>query len=81
MLCEDTDAARAEVIADRLRAAAAWPFDLGSQQVQVSASVGISTSDSTSRPPLDPAELLRRADVQMYVEKRGSASRTGGHGD
>jgi diguanylate cyclase (GGDEF)-like protein/PAS domain S-box-containing protein len=71
VLCEDTSEAQAALIADRLRAAAAWPFDLPVGRVTVSASVGVSSS---SDPSDAPAELLRRADVSMYAEKRAGRS-------
>ena len=71
VLCEDTSAEQAELIADRLRAAAAWPFDLPSGRVAISASVGIATS---ADPADEPAELVRRADVSMYAVKRGRRS-------
>jgi diguanylate cyclase (GGDEF)-like protein/PAS domain S-box-containing protein len=67
VLCEDTSQAQAQVISERLRAAAAWPFDLPVGRVAISASVGISTS---ADPSDDPAELVRRADVSMYAVKR-----------
>jgi diguanylate cyclase (GGDEF)-like protein/PAS domain S-box-containing protein len=70
VLCEDTGPDRAAAITDRLRNAAAWPFDLGGHRVSVSASIGSSTSDPAGGPDLDPAELLRRADAQMYLDKR-----------
>ena len=67
VLCEDTSEGQAQVIADRLRAAAAWPFDLPVGRVSISASVGVSTS---ADPSDDPAELVRRADISMYAVKR-----------
>ena len=66
VLCEDTSEEQAQLIADRLRAAAAWPFDLPVGRVSISASVGVSTS---ADPADDPAELVRRADVSMYAVK------------
>jgi diguanylate cyclase (GGDEF)-like protein/PAS domain S-box-containing protein len=71
VLCEDTSEAQAELIAERLRAAAAWPFDLPVGRVTISASVGVSTS---ADPADDPAELVRRADVSMYAVKRARRS-------
>ena len=67
VLCEDTSEQQAELIAERLRAAAAWPFDLPVGRVVISASVGVSTS---ADPSDDPAELVRRADLSMYAVKR-----------
>ena len=71
VLCEDTSEEQAGLIADRLRAAAAWPFDLPVGRVLISASVGVSTS---ADPSDDPAELVRRADVSMYAVKRARRS-------
>ncbi len=71
VLCEDTSEEQAGLIAERLRAAAAWPFDLPAGRVAISASVGISTS---ADPSDDPAELVRRADVSMYAVKRARRS-------
>ena len=71
VLCEDTSHEQAGVIAERLGAAAAWPFDLPSGRVAISASIGVSTS---ADPADDPAELVRRADVSMYAVKRGRRS-------
>jgi diguanylate cyclase (GGDEF)-like protein/PAS domain S-box-containing protein len=71
VLCEDTSEEQAGLIAERLRAAAAWPFDLPVGRVVISASVGVSTS---SDPSDDPAELVRRADLSMYAVKRARRS-------
>ena len=71
VLCEDTSEEQAELIAERLRSAATWPFDLPVGRVTISASVGIATS---ADPADDSAELVRRADVSMYAEKRSRRS-------
>jgi diguanylate cyclase (GGDEF)-like protein len=71
VLCEDTSETQAEVIADRLRTAAAWPFDLPDGRVTISASVGVASS---AEPSDEPAELVRRADVSMYAVKRARRS-------
>jgi diguanylate cyclase (GGDEF)-like protein/PAS domain S-box-containing protein len=71
VLCEDTSEEQADVIADRLRAAAAWPFDLPTGRVTIGASVGVSSS---ADPADEPAELVRRADASMYAEKRARRS-------
>ena len=57
-------------LAEKVIAAASSPFVLGQREVSVSASVGV----VVYRPRLDEAdaaELLRRADEQMYAAKRG----------
>jgi diguanylate cyclase (GGDEF)-like protein/PAS domain S-box-containing protein len=71
VLCEDTSEDQAQLIAERLRAAASWPFDLPVGRVTISASVGVSSS---ADPSDDPAELVRLADVSMYAVKRGRRS-------
>jgi diguanylate cyclase (GGDEF)-like protein/PAS domain S-box-containing protein len=68
VLCEDMSEEQAVLVAERLRAAAAWPFDLPVGRVTISASVGHSSS---ADPGDDPVELVRRADVSMYAVKRG----------
>ena len=71
VLCEDTSEEQADVFAERLRRAAAWPFDLPSGRVAISASVGVASS---SEPSDEPAELVRRADLSMYAVKRARRS-------
>ncbi len=59
---DDTDVL---LIADRIAAAMSRPFAVGGKEVFVSASIGIARS--TSRDSTD--ELVRNADVAMYVAK------------
>jgi len=59
-------ARRAETIADDILAFVREPFDLAGRHASIGASVGISV---LSDPSLDAAELLRRADIAMYVAK------------
>ena len=55
------------MVAERLHATLARPFDLGGgQTVVVSASIGITTSDPRYQ---DAEELLRDADIAMYAAK------------
>ena len=67
-----TDAADAEVIASRIIAALASPFDLPGVRVSITGSVGVAYSG----PGQDiPAVLLRNADFAMYQAKRGGGGR------
>jgi len=73
VLCEDLEPAQAELVAERLRAAAAEPFTVHGHRVQLTAAVGISTSVQQS-DTFDPAALLQRADQHMYHAKRGNST-------
>jgi diguanylate cyclase (GGDEF)-like protein/PAS domain S-box-containing protein len=65
ILCEDTDLARAESVADAVLAACQEPVELDGRRVHISASVGIALS-----PPSTAEELLRYADTAMYAAKK-----------
>jgi len=67
-LLEDSEAAQ---LADRLLAELRLPFRLDGEEVSVSASIGVSTSDYGQ----DGAELLRQADLAMYSAKDSGKSR------
>ena len=69
MLCEDLEPQQAELVAQRLRAAAAQPFTVHGQPIQLTAAVGISTSIGQPSTK-DPATLLQRADQHMYQAER-----------
>lgn len=49
------------------------PIALGKREVAIGASIGL--TNSTSQDPLPPSELLRRADVAMYMSKRSGKMR------
>ncbi len=67
ILCVNADPRHAEAIAERLRAAVAEPLTVDGQQLVLSATVGVSSSGvADDPPPADPADLLRRADLEMY---------------
>ena len=71
----NADPRHAEAIAERLRAAVAEPLVVDGQRLVLSATVGVSSSDvAHDPPPADPADLLRRADLEMYQRKRQRAS-------
>ncbi len=49
------------------------PLQLGERTIAVGASIGLARS--THQVRLDPSEMLRRADVAMYMSKRGGKMR------
>jgi len=59
----------AQQIADRLLQVLEQPFTLGGLQLEIDASIGIALSPDHGH---DADTLLRRADVAMYVAKRGN---------
>jgi diguanylate cyclase (GGDEF)-like protein/PAS domain S-box-containing protein len=75
ILCVDAEPRHADVVAERLRAAAAEPFVIDEHTVVLSATVGVSTSDPAGPSRADPADLVRRADLHMYETKRRRARR------
>ncbi len=72
ILCDETDAAEARQIADRLRAALQEPVDLGGTSVVVTVSMGIAV---TTDPACTPDDLLAEADTAMYAAKRAGKDR------
>jgi diguanylate cyclase (GGDEF)-like protein/PAS domain S-box-containing protein len=66
MLLEDTNPRDAEGVADKLLRTLATPFVVADQEVFVHASIGIAPAN---RSATDPEELLRNADVAMYIAK------------
>jgi diguanylate cyclase (GGDEF)-like protein len=72
VLLEDvTDAREATVVAERVLATLADPFDLAGRELFVSSSIGIALGG----PDADPEELIRDADVAMYRAKAGGKAR------
>jgi diguanylate cyclase len=66
ILAEDTDLETARMLAQRVLTALGAPFPLVGGQVTIRASIGIAFDD---RLALDEAQLLRNADIAMYVAK------------
>jgi diguanylate cyclase (GGDEF)-like protein len=66
LLPGDSPAERATRVAESIHAALAVPLDIDGRPVQVSASIGVAWTDSV---PVDPDDLLRRADDAMYRQK------------
>jgi diguanylate cyclase (GGDEF)-like protein len=68
ILCEDLDTPdQAGVIATRLLAAMAVPFDLATVRIEMTVSMGIAFADHHHH---DPKQVLRDADAAMYEAKR-----------
>jgi len=61
-----TAAADALHIAGKLRAALSAPFDIGGRRIGISASFGVALYPQDGDTP---AELMRKADAAMYVDK------------
>src|SRR5204862_8135122 len=73
ILLEDvTDPAEAAGVADRVIEALRPPFEIDGKRTFVYASIGIATSAGT--PGERAEELLRNADVAMYIAKRRGKS-------
>lgn len=74
-LTDQSDAARvAERILNELR----QPLDVGGSQVQIDGSIGIAVSDraeATESPSATTEELLRNADIAMYMAKGAGKGR------
>jgi diguanylate cyclase (GGDEF)-like protein/PAS domain S-box-containing protein len=68
ILLPTTDAASAVTVAQQLLHTLEAPFELNGQRVEIGASIGIASYPAHGS---DTATLLRRADVAMYVAKRG----------
>ncbi len=64
IICEDTDAETALVVASRIRKALEAPVEVDGQPFLVSTSIGVA-----SAPPHPVSDLLRLADIAMYRAK------------
>jgi diguanylate cyclase (GGDEF)-like protein/PAS domain S-box-containing protein len=74
VLIEDVDAAAAaEVVGERLQNALREPFRVGAEEVPLHASIGIAVGRSRE---CTPSQLLRDADLAMYVAKRNGRGRS-----
>jgi diguanylate cyclase (GGDEF)-like protein/PAS domain S-box-containing protein len=74
VLLEDlADADEAQLVAEGVGEALRGPFDLGGVEAFVSASLGVALGRGTE---LDQEELLRNADVAMYVAKANGKGRS-----
>jgi diguanylate cyclase (GGDEF)-like protein len=71
VVCEDVDDAATSVVASRVLAALAEPFQLSQGTVGIAASIGIALS-----PPHPFDQLLQEADAAMYRAKRAGGGDT-----
>ncbi|WP_299327731.1 EAL domain-containing protein [Parasphingopyxis sp.] len=69
---DPTNPAAVDAIADELVERISYPFEIGNQSIQTSASVGIARSDHDCNG-IDT--LLRRADIAMYAAKHQGKNR------
>ena len=72
VLLEDATTEAPQVVASRLLEAFEQPFTLHGKQVQVRASIGIAIDTS---PASTPEDLLRNADLAMYMAKQRGKGR------
>lgn len=73
IICEDLiDEAEAEHIAQRISTAISEPAVIGSSEVVVSVSIGISSVTDANE---DPDQVIRDADAAMYVAKQNGRAR------
>ncbi|WP_432493042.1 bifunctional diguanylate cyclase/phosphodiesterase [Kineococcus auxinigenes] len=71
VLCEDTDAGAAGVLAQRIVDAFQEPVEMEGRELRITASIGVTTAQEHHRP----ADLLREADTAMYLAKQEGRNR------
>jgi diguanylate cyclase (GGDEF)-like protein len=64
----------AAVVADRIIETLRRPIQLGDAVISIGASVGVAVVDDDAEVP-EPEELMRRADMAMYLAKRQGKNR------
>jgi len=69
IVCENTEPADAEVLADRLRAAVTEPLTLSGTSVSVGISIGIGSAPGGDDPREVYERVVREADDAMYANK------------
>jgi diguanylate cyclase (GGDEF)-like protein/PAS domain S-box-containing protein len=69
IVCENTEPADAEVLADRLRAAVTEPLSLSGTTVSVGISIGIGSAPGGEEPGDVYERVVREADDAMYSDK------------
>ncbi|MFD2092603.1 diguanylate cyclase domain-containing protein [Blastococcus deserti] len=69
IVCENTEPADAEVLADRLRASVTEPLALGGRTVSVGLSIGIGSVAGGDHPGDVYERVVREADDAMYADK------------
>jgi diguanylate cyclase (GGDEF)-like protein/PAS domain S-box-containing protein len=75
IVCENTDRADAEVLADRLRAGVAEPMSLAGTTVELGMSIGIGWAPGGTDPEESIDRVIREADDAMYADKTARRSR------
>ncbi|MGY2083451.1 GGDEF domain-containing protein [Blastococcus sp. SYSU DS0539] len=77
IVCENTERADAEALADRLRTTVTEPLELDGARVPVGISIGIGTALGGEEPGTVDERVVRAADDDMYADKarRRSARR------
>ncbi|SDM11237.1 PAS domain S-box-containing protein/diguanylate cyclase (GGDEF) domain-containing protein [Geodermatophilus siccatus] len=73
VLAHDCDPAGGVALAERMQTAFDSPFVLGDAQLSLTASIGITTSDTEHQTP---EQLIRAADTAMYAAKTGGRDRS-----
>jgi diguanylate cyclase (GGDEF)-like protein/PAS domain S-box-containing protein len=69
IVCENTEPADAEVLADRLRSSVTEPLALGGQSVSIGISIGIGSVAGGLEPGDVYDRVVREADDAMYTDK------------
>jgi diguanylate cyclase (GGDEF)-like protein/PAS domain S-box-containing protein len=69
IVCENTDRADAEVLAERLRASVAEPVALAGTTVRLGMSIGIGWAPGGADPEESIDQVIREADDAMYADK------------
>jgi diguanylate cyclase (GGDEF)-like protein/PAS domain S-box-containing protein len=69
IVCENTEPADAEILADRLRTTVTEPLSLSGTQVQVGLSIGIGSVPGGEEPGSVYERVVREADDAMYRDK------------
>jgi diguanylate cyclase (GGDEF)-like protein/PAS domain S-box-containing protein len=69
IVCENTEPADAQVLADRLRAAVTEPLSLSGTDVSVGISIGIGSAPGGEEPVEVYERVVREADDAMYADK------------
>ncbi|SFN35220.1 diguanylate cyclase [Mycetocola miduiensis] len=75
IICDDTEAASATVIADRIRTVVREPLDGVPDSCPISASIGIALLGPTTNPAISSDNVLQLADAAMYESKNGGKDR------